>query len=190
MNDLQKTLKESFKDKEYRHGYVDDFLNACIATQIKVLREKQGWSQAELGEHAGMMQPRISVMENINYASWSIKVLRKLAEAFDLALCVSFESFGRRIEDIERFGREALERDSFDEDPYFKEDSEESTDEELIETNLPQEQGLGLGGGKISLGVFYDNPSEIAKSMGQDLQGTLAQNAQSTKGKHHETSIG
>lgn len=126
MNDSEnekKTLRQSFKEKEYRHGYVDEFLNAYIATQIKVLREQHGWSQMELAEHAGMMQPRISVMENVNYASWSIKILRKIAEAFDLTLCVSFESFGRRIEDIEKFGREALERNSFDNDPYFKEES-------------------------------------------------------------------
>lgn len=124
MNDLEKKIKQTFKDKDYRHGYVDEFLNTYIATQIKVLREQQGWSQTELGEHAGgMKQARISVLENVNYSSWSIKILRKLAEAFDLTLCVSFESFGKRVKDIETFSREFLERNSFDKDPYFlKED--------------------------------------------------------------------
>lgn len=134
MNDLQKALKESFKDKEYRHGYVDDFLNAYIATQLKVLREQRGWSQAELAEHTGMMQPRISVMENVNYASWSVKILRKLAEAFDLTLCVSFESFGKRVEDIKSFGRKGLEKNSFDEDPYFQGEGEgEDLDKEATD---------------------------------------------------------
>ena len=101
MNNLAKKIKQTFKDKDYRHGYVDEFLNAYIATQIKVLREKKGWSQTELGEHAeGMKQSRISVLENVNYSSWSIKILRKLAEAFDLTLCVSFEEFGKRVKDI------------------------------------------------------------------------------------------
>jgi transcriptional regulator with XRE-family HTH domain len=85
-----------------------------------VLREQHGWSQKELGEHAdNMMQPRISVMENVNYSSWSIKILRKIAEAFDLTLRVSFESFGTRVGDIEKFSRKNLERCSFDKDPYF-----------------------------------------------------------------------
>jgi transcriptional regulator with XRE-family HTH domain len=119
--DFQKTLKKSFKDKEYRQGYVDDFLNAYVATQIKVLREQRGWSQKELAERCGMMQPRISVMEDVNYKSWSITTLRKIAEAFDLTLCISFESFEKCMEDIEKFGREYLEKDSFDDDPYFKE---------------------------------------------------------------------
>jgi len=119
MSDLIKSLKQSFGNKEYRHAYVDDFLSASIATQIKVLREQRGWSQKELAAHAGMMQPRISVLENINYSSWSIKVLRKIAEAFDLTLCVSFESFGKRVKDITKFSREALERDSFNDDLFF-----------------------------------------------------------------------
>lgn len=124
MNDLVNSIRKSFQDKEYRHGYVDDFLNATIATQIKVLREQRGWSQKELADHTGMLQPRISVLENINYSSWSIKILRKIAEAFDLTLCVSFEGFGKRVNDIERFSRRALERVSFDEDPFFKEPDE------------------------------------------------------------------
>ena len=125
MNDSEK-IKQTFKDKDYRHGYVDEFLNAYIATQIKVLREKAVWTQTELGEHAGgMKQSRISVMENVNYSAWSIKVLRKIAEAFDLTLCVSFESFGKRIEDIESFNRKNLERTSFDNDLYFKTTKEE-----------------------------------------------------------------
>lgn len=120
MNNSANPLREAFKDKDYRHGYVDEFLNASIATQIKVLREQHGWSQKELGEHADkMLQPRISVMENVNYSSWSIKILRKIAEAFDLTLRVSFESFGTRAGDIEKFSRKNLERLSFEEDPYF-----------------------------------------------------------------------
>lgn len=119
MSDLAKILKQAFKDKDYRHGYADEFLNSTIATQIKVLREQHGWSQKELAKRAQMRQPRISVMENVNYSSWSINILRKLAEAFDLTLCVSFETFGKRLADIERFNRANLERFSFDNDPVF-----------------------------------------------------------------------
>lgn len=104
---------KAFRDKQYRHAYVDDFLNASIATQIKVLREQRGWSQKELADRADMLQPRISILEDINYSSWSIKILRKIAEAFDLTLCVSFESFGKRVKDIEGFSRKALEKTSF-----------------------------------------------------------------------------
>ncbi len=127
MTDLLKKLKESFKDKDYRHGYVDEFLNVSIATQIKVLREQRGWTQEDLARYAQMKQPRISVMENVNYSSWSINTLRKLAETFDLALRVSFESFGNRLKDIDQINRNALMRPSFKNDPIFIEKGEEDT---------------------------------------------------------------
>jgi len=124
MSPWAEQLKKLFKDKEYRHGYVDDFLNTSIATQIKVLRERRDWSQEELADKAGMKQPTISRIENVNYSSWSINTLRKIAEAFDLTLQVTFESFGTRLEEISRFSRKALEKHSFEEDPVFKEKEE------------------------------------------------------------------
>lgn len=123
MSLLADKLKTSFRtDKEYRHGYVDEFLNAYIATQIKVLREQRNLTQQQLAELAGMKQERISVLENVNYSSWSLSTLRRIAEAYDLTLNVSFEDFGKRLRDIDRFGRESLERFSFDEDPVFLEE--------------------------------------------------------------------
>ena len=120
MSELTKNLREEFKDKETRRIYVDDFLNTFIATQIKVLREQQGLTQAALAEAAGMRQERISVLEDVDYSSWTISVLNRLAEAFDLRLSVKFESFGSFLNEFETFERKALERPSFDEDPAFK----------------------------------------------------------------------
>ena len=57
-----------------------------------------------------MKQERISLLENVNYSSWSIKTLSKLAKALDVAITVSFESFGTRIRDMDSFSRKSLER--------------------------------------------------------------------------------
>jgi transcriptional regulator with XRE-family HTH domain len=121
MSELTETLREEFKDKETRHVYCDEFLNSSIATQIKVLREQREWTQRELAERAEMRQERISVLEDVNYSSWTINVLRRLAEAFDLTLTVKFESFGEKLFAIEDMSRETLEKPSFDEDPVFNE---------------------------------------------------------------------
>ena len=69
------------------------------------------------------------------------QILRKIAEAFDLTLCVSFESFGRRIEDIERFRRETLERNSFDNDGDFKEQSMDESAADLLMKHYSQDAG-------------------------------------------------
>jgi len=167
MRNLLKKLKNAFNSKDYRHGYVDEFLNVSIATQIKVLREQRKWGQKELADEVGMKQPRISVMENVNYSSWSINTLRKLAEAFDLTLRVSFESFGNRIKEIEQINREALERPSFKDDPDFVEKEEEAVavsfmvlieankdltrSNEMPMTNLAPKKKMSLAARQINL---------------------------------------
>lgn len=111
MSELAERLREEFlKDKEYAHAYMEEFENSYIATQIKVLREQNSLTQDELAELAEMKQERISVLENVNYSSWSINTLRKLARAFDLVLHVSFENFGDEIKKITSFSREELSR--------------------------------------------------------------------------------
>jgi transcriptional regulator with XRE-family HTH domain len=113
---IYRELVESFEDKEYANAYVADFLNAAIATQIKVLREDRNLSQKQLAELTEMKQSRISLMENVNYSSWSLATLRRLAAAFDVSLNVSFEAFSKTISEISSFSRESLQRKSRDED--------------------------------------------------------------------------
>lgn len=118
-NEITSSYLEEFQDKETRHIYVDEFLNAKIATQIKVLREQRGWTQKELAEKTGMKQERISVLEDVNYSAWTLNILRRLAEAFDLRINLTFEDFGSFLDEFAGFSRESLERTSFDDDPAF-----------------------------------------------------------------------
>jgi transcriptional regulator with XRE-family HTH domain len=120
MKDLRSNLREEFKDEEFRNVYADDSLNTHIATQIKVLREQQVMTQTELAEKTGMAQPRIAVLEDVNYSSWSINTLRRLARAFGLRLSVTFETFSSLIPELETFGRPVLERTKFEDDPFFQ----------------------------------------------------------------------
>jgi transcriptional regulator with XRE-family HTH domain len=111
-------LRNSFKDPEYADAYAHSALNSYIATQIKVIREQRGWTQGELAEKAGMMQPRIAVMEDVDYSSWSINTLWRLARAFHLRLKVSFEEFGTLPREVDSFTRSNLERLPLENDPF------------------------------------------------------------------------
>jgi transcriptional regulator with XRE-family HTH domain len=91
-----------------------------IATQIKVLREQRDMTQSALAKKAEMLQPRLSVMENADYSSWSVSTLKRLARAFDLALSVKFEAFSEVVLDFEEMSKEALSRPSFKDDPVFR----------------------------------------------------------------------
>ena len=108
-------------DKEYRHAYAEENLNATIATQIKVLREQRHWKQEDLAKQAEMKQPMISRYENVNYSSWSINTLRKFAKAFDVYLDVRFRSFRELVKIADSFNRETLEVLPFTKDPFFQE---------------------------------------------------------------------
>lgn len=120
MSELVDKLRNEFQDEEYRHSYVEECLNTMIASQIKVLREQREMTQSALAKKAEMLQPRLSIMENADYSSWSVSTLKRLARALDLALSVKFESFSDVILDFEEMSRETLSRTSFKDDPVFR----------------------------------------------------------------------
>lgn len=117
---IKDRLLKRFHSFRYRHAYVDDFTDAFIATQVKVLREQRNLKQDQLGALAGMRQSQISELEDVNNRSWKVRTLKKLARAFDLVLVVRFEEFGTVLPDIGKLDRKHLERAPFKEDPVFR----------------------------------------------------------------------
>jgi len=117
MRAIADALKQELRDLEYSEGYAESFLNSYVATQIKVLREQRGMSQPELAALIGTAQSGISRIENVNYSSWNIGTLKKLARAFNVRLSVSFEPYGTLPDEVESFSRESLQRPSRDTDP-------------------------------------------------------------------------
>jgi len=105
-------LVELLENPEYRHEFFGSLISTTLAAQIKANRERRNWSQKRLGEHAGMLQSRISAMEDVNYQRWTIKTLKRLAEAFDVTLSVRFESFGKALDNLDGF------HDCLVEEPY------------------------------------------------------------------------
>lgn len=121
MSTIFDRMQQEFPDKETRHTYANGLVDSKLATQLKVLREQRGWTQAHLAEKCGMQQARISVLEDVNYASWSISTLRRIGKAFDLWLDVEWKEFGEVPSTLQNMSRETLERESFDNDPIFHE---------------------------------------------------------------------
>jgi transcriptional regulator with XRE-family HTH domain len=121
MDDLTEILRKELQDEDYRYAYDEEFSNALMATQIKVIREQQKLTQKELAEKAEMRQSRISELENVNYSMWSISTLRRLARALGVRIAFRFESWGELLPEVEGFDRKSLERPKFEEDPAFAE---------------------------------------------------------------------
>lgn len=114
---------DEMRDREYRHAFADSVLNTLIAAQIKSNRESRGLSQAALGRLAAMKQSFISSIEDVNYGSWTLSTLRRIARAFDLRLVVRFEAWNTLFDgirtrgELDAFDEELLVRPAFEEDP-------------------------------------------------------------------------
>jgi len=93
MNSRLDRLWKKFARKTYRDAFVESHLATNIAAQIVTLREDRGLSQQELADAAEMKQSRICVLENPSNQSLSIRTLKRIAAAFDVALVVRFVKF-------------------------------------------------------------------------------------------------
>ncbi|MCP3963577.1 MAG: helix-turn-helix transcriptional regulator [bacterium] len=121
MDETRARLLVEFHDKEARTDYADQFLDASIALQIATLRQERVLTQKQLGDLAGGMgQSRISAYEKVDYSSWSVRTLRRLAKAFDLPLVIRFESWGNFLDGVTKLSRRDLDRPSFEDDPVFE----------------------------------------------------------------------
>ena len=123
-DDTENALRTELRDPDYSEGYAESFLNSYIATQIKVIREQRKLTQAQLSREIGTTQAGISRIEDVNYSSWSVKTLIKLARAFHVRLKVSFEPFGTLPSEVVRFDRDSLERVPREEDPNLEDGSD------------------------------------------------------------------
>ena len=73
-------------------------IDTTIACQIKALREKNEWVQGELAKRTNKEQPTIAQLEDPNYGRYSLVTLKKLANAFDVALIVRFVPFSELVD--------------------------------------------------------------------------------------------
>jgi transcriptional regulator with XRE-family HTH domain len=117
---VREELRQSLPgDKEFRHTYADEILNLLVCSQIKVLREQRGETQESLAKLMRTTQTAISRLESVNYSAWNINTLRKVANALDVRLRITFEGFGTLWRDVRSLSKEKLSRHTIDQDPEF-----------------------------------------------------------------------
>ncbi|SPF50346.1 hypothetical protein SBA4_4310004 [Candidatus Sulfopaludibacter sp. SbA4] len=149
---ISEALRHDLQQPEFSEGYAESFLDTFIATQLKVLREQNGWSQTQLAEKMGKKQTVISRSENVNYSSWNISTLKQYARAFRLRLRVSFETYGSLIDEVANFSKENLQR------------SPRECDHDLAGTPLKAEKKEPVE--KPSLGQLAPGPMPASATQG------------------------
>ena len=100
-------------NKEYRHGLVNAQIEVDLSLQIRALRKQLVGTQPDLSNLTGMKQPRISAMEKPGGAHFTLETLRRLAEAFDVALIVRFAPFSELLDWSGRFNPDTFRVPNF-----------------------------------------------------------------------------
>lgn len=108
-------LWENLENPENRRELATEIATS-IAFQIRHLREKAGWTQAELANRTEKEQPTISQLEDPNYGRYSLVTLKTLANAFDVALSVRFVPFSELVDWLANLTPEKLAPPSYSEE--------------------------------------------------------------------------
>lgn len=95
--DKRQQLWESLKSKGYREAFSSD-VGTGIAFQVRLMREDREWTQEQLGVKTGKAQPTIAQLEHPDYGRFSLDSLKRLANAFDVALMVRFVPFSELVD--------------------------------------------------------------------------------------------
>lgn len=90
-------------DPQTRQAYMVASVEQDIAWQVRINRERRGWTQAKLAQLIGTKQSAIARMEDPSYGKHSLATLTKVAQAFQCALLlrlVDFDHFVNETEDV------------------------------------------------------------------------------------------
>lgn len=83
--------------KESRAEFNEWLIRWTLSMQVRATRIARGWTQAELAQHSGLHIATVQRIENLlKYRVWLPRIasLMALANTFDVALIVRFESWG------------------------------------------------------------------------------------------------
>lgn len=97
LNSIERLLNRIEKSPKARVNFVASHVDKGIAYQIRALRDRQGLSQGRLADMVGMNQNAISRLESPERGRPTITTLKRLAEAFDVALIVHFVPFSQHL---------------------------------------------------------------------------------------------
>ncbi|MGH9615058.1 MAG: helix-turn-helix domain-containing protein [Bryobacteraceae bacterium] len=139
---ISKKIADKLQGQEYRSAFVASQINVGIPFQIKALMKARGWTQEQLAERTGMLQPRISAVLKPGKVRPNIETLRRFAEAFDCGLLVRFAPYSELARWSEDFNPERFNVPSFKEDTGFieKRPQANATEPHRAEGQTPLEE--------------------------------------------------
>jgi transcriptional regulator with XRE-family HTH domain len=128
LNSIESVIARIKRGSKDRAQFVASHIDKGIAYQIRALRDRQELSQEELAAKVDMNQNAISRLESPERGRPTITTLKRLAEAFDVALIVRFVPFSKLVKWVSGtpFIEEGLSTESLAV-PNFDEEVEQGT---------------------------------------------------------------
>lgn len=148
ITDKRRQIVESLRDKEYRDLFVAEHISQGIAFQIRATREARGWTQQQLAEKVGKHQETISQVEDPDYGKLTLKTLKRLASALDVALIVRFVPFSQLVDYVANLSPDDLAVPSFNIDRLLQEPASNAL------STVSAGVTFGVLGGPLSTGLL------------------------------------
>ena len=162
---------DKLSNPSYRKAFVASQVNIGIPFQLRALMKGRGWTQEQLAERTGMLQPRISAMLKPGKVRPNIETLRRFAEAFDCGLLVRFAPYSELVRWSEEFNPEGFAVPSFDQDADL---------ELLIEEPQPASMSAQMSSGIAGIHLVKNNI--VTRDSGLRHRG--ARQSHSARGRH------
>ncbi len=139
----RETLKQRLRrGSGTRQDFVSSHVAKAVAFQIRAMRDREGWSQAELARRCGTTQNQISRLESPNYGKPSITTLKKIAGVFDVALVVRYVKFSELVDWVAGLGEESVLVPSFQQE---QEQVQPFAQDVETQSNFGVDDSVGVG---------------------------------------------
>jgi transcriptional regulator with XRE-family HTH domain len=94
-------------------------VNVLVPAQLHALRLRQGWTQKQFAQEAGMKQSRVSAMEQPGAVNFNMETLIRSAAAHGVGLVVKFVPFSEMLAWENNFSQDAFDPVRISEDVAF-----------------------------------------------------------------------
>lgn len=90
-DDFERQLDKYLKEPNFAKAFEEETKKLRIAVKIAECREKKGMTQKDLAQKINTTQSVISRLENACYEGYSIRTLRRIADALQCELVIDLK---------------------------------------------------------------------------------------------------
>ena len=90
MKKIKTYMDKLMENKEFREKFDKEYLNLCIGEHIARIRHQANLTQDALAKRTHTTKSAISRYENSDYKSYSMPLLKRIAEACGAVLKINF----------------------------------------------------------------------------------------------------